>query len=207
MGVFYHEDPPNHHTKRCKIFAATIKEVFSFNCQNSCRKLSIASLDDEEFPAITDLEEEQQVVVMAVRSRQAMEKQKHKPGLYVTQTITTKEKKEGGNEEEHDDQREEFCSVKSCFSCCSSSNAAAVSDEAFCSVKTNLSRCNSSINEAVELFPPPEYWRRSIIRELCHCEGWPFGLCRKAVLLPPLPKSPSESWLSSKIQRSSKDAT
>ena len=153
------------------------------------------------------------MVVSAVRSR-AMEKQKHKPSLsregfswvyspatrelHVTQTIPPQARGSGDGDEEHDE-REEFLSVKSCFSCCSSSSAA-VSDEAFYSVRTNLSRCSSM--KEVDL---PEYWRRSIIQEFCHCKGWPFGLCRKAVLLPPLPKSPSESWLSRKIQRSSKN--
>ncbi|KAK1313507.1 hypothetical protein QJS10_CPA06g02377 [Acorus calamus] len=34
----------------------------------------------------------------------------------------------------------------------------------------------------------------SVIEEFQNCEGWPFGLCRRAVLLPPLPSSPSDSW-------------
>lgn len=93
----------------------------------------------------------------------------------------------GDEDEEDDDEREEFVSAASCFSC--SSNA--VSREAFYSVKTNFSRSSSLNGMDLHL---PEFWRRSIIQELCHCQGWPFGLCRKAVLLPPLPKSPSESW-------------
>ncbi|XP_061343623.1 uncharacterized protein LOC133289652 [Gastrolobium bilobum] len=206
MGVFYHEEPPNHHRKRCKYLGATLKEVFS-HCQTFTRRLSTASLE-EECP-ISDFDEEQEEVVSAVRSR-AMEKQKHKSSplrggfswvyspatreLFVTQRMVP-QAREGGDEEH--DEREEFLSVKSCFSCCSSSAMSAA--EAFYSVKTNLSRC-SSMNE-IDL---SEYWRRSIIQEFCHCEGWPFGLCRKAVLLPPLPKSPSESWLSRKIQQSTK---
>lgn len=143
-----------------------------------------------------------------VRSR-AMEKQKNKSSqlresfswVYYPPTrelsVTEKMKphaNEGGNEEQGES--EEFLSVKSCFSMYSSSSA---NGEAFYSVKTNLSRC-SSLNE----FDLSEYWKRSIIQEFCHCEGWPFGLCRKAVLLPPLPKSPSESWLYRKIQPSTK---
>lgn len=147
------------------------------------------------------------MVVSVVRSR-AMEKQKIKQSplrddfswtyspatreLYVTMAPQPRMVIGDG---EHDD-REEFFSVKSCLSCCSSS---VVSDQAFFSVKTNLSRCSSL--SGVDM---SEHWRRSIIQEFCHCEGWPFGLCRKAVLLPPLPKSPSESWLSRKIQRSAK---
>lgn len=153
-----------------------------------------------------------QVIVSAVRSK-AMEKLKHKSmilrdgfswvyspatrELYVTQKMAPNEK-EGGNEEH--EENEEFLSVKSCFSCNSFLSA---NGETFYSVKTNLSRC-SSLNEVVDL---SEYWRRSIIQEFCHCEGWPFGLCRKAVLLPPLPKSPTESWLSRKIQPPSPKVT
>lgn len=207
-GVFYHEEPSNQ-PKRCKFLAATLKEVFS-HCQTFSRRLSTASLAAEEEWSISDLDEEQEVIVSTVRSR-VMEKQKHKPKnllresfslvyspatreLYVTQTTAPKERK-GGDKERGEG--EEFLSVKSCFSCSSSS---AMSVEAFYSVKTNLSRC-SSMNE----LDFSDYRRRSIIQEFCHCEGWPFGLCRKAVLLPPLPKSPSESWLSRKIQQSTKD--
>ncbi|KAL8141152.1 hypothetical protein V2J09_007173 [Rumex salicifolius] len=39
-----------------------------------------------------------------------------------------------------------------------------------------------------------ELKRRSIFHEFSYCEGWPFGLCKRAMLLPPLPKSPSDSW-------------
>ncbi|WVY90990.1 hypothetical protein V8G54_036504 [Vigna mungo] len=201
-GVFYHEEPANHN-KRCKFLAGTLKEVF-FHCQTFSRRLSTASLE-EECPILDDVDE---MVVSAVRNR-AMEKQKLKPSplrdgfswtyysratreLFVT--IAPQPRMVVGDGEH--DEREEFFSVKSCLSCCSSS---VVSDQAYFSVKTNLSRCSSM--SGVDM---SEHWRRSIIQEFCHCEGWPFGLCRKAVLLPPLPKSPSESWLSRKIQTSTK---
>ncbi|CAL5205998.1 unnamed protein product [Lathyrus oleraceus] len=206
MGVFYHEEEQPNHSKRCKFFAASLKEVFS-NCQafGRTRRVSSTRLEDE-FP-ISDLDEEQEVIVSAVRSR-AMEKQKNKPSqlressswVYSPATrelcVTEKMKPHANEEANQEGEREEFLSVKSCFSMYSSSSG---NGEAFYSVKTNLSRC-SSLNE----FDLSEYWKRSIIQEFCHCEGWPFGLCRKAVLLPPLPKSPSESWLYRKIQPSTK---
>ena len=150
-----------------------------------------------------------QVVVSAVKSR-AMERQKHKPSvvtgdnfswvyspetkeLFITQMVVPNEKEDV----DVDDEKDEFFSVKSCLSCRSS----VMSGEQFHSVRTNFSPC-SSFNE-IDL---SEFWRRSIILELCHCEGWPFGLCRKLVLLPPLPKSPSEPWLWRKKQLSIKDA-
>ncbi|TKY75082.1 hypothetical protein E2542_SST03848 [Spatholobus suberectus] len=202
MGVFYHEETPNH-PKRCKCLVATLKEVFS-RCQTCAARLSTSSFEDE-YPG-SNFDEEEEVFISAVISR-TMEKQKHKPSvlhsfswgyspakkeLYVTRAMAPQERGEGDQEL---DEEEEFLSVKSCFSRCSSSP----SGEAFYSVKTNLSRC-SSLNE-LDL---SNYWRRSVIQELCHCEGWPFGLCRRAVLLPPLPKSPSESWLSRKIQPTTK---
>lgn len=126
-----------------------------------------------------------------------MEKLRRKPGLltesfslvvyspvtrelYMTPTAVQR-----GEDLDDEDEDEDFVTVGSCFSCCSS----ALSREAYHSVKTNFSR-SSSLNG----LDFQEFWRRSIIQELCHCQGWPFGLCRKAVLLPPLPKSPSESW-------------
>ncbi|KAG5033936.1 hypothetical protein AAZX31_04G037100 [Glycine max] len=200
MGVFYHEEPPNH-PKRCKYLVATLKEVFS-RCQTFAARLSTSSFEDE--CPVSDFDEKQELFISAVISRN-MEKQKHKPSvlrhsfswvyspatkeLYFTQAVAPEEKVVKGDEESGEG--EEFLSVKSCFSRCSSSP----SGEAFYSVKTNLSRC-SSLNE-LDL---SKYWRRSVIQEFCHCQGWPFGLCRRAVLLPPLPMSPSESWLSRKMQ-------
>ncbi|KOM51522.1 hypothetical protein LR48_Vigan09g018100 [Vigna angularis] len=205
MGVFYHEEPPNQ-PKICKYIVATLKEVFS-SCQTLGARLSTSSFEDE-YP-VSDFDEEQEVFISAVISR-TMEKQKQKASvlrhsfswvyspatkeLFVTEAVTPQKKVEGGDKE--NDEREEFLSVKSCFSRCSSSPSGSV----FYSVKTNLSRC-SSFND---LHQQSKHWRRSVIEEFCHCEGWPFGLCRRAVLLPPLPKSPSESWLSRKMKPSIK---
>ncbi|KAB1220371.1 hypothetical protein CJ030_MR3G009831 [Morella rubra] len=193
MGVFYHEEPQPNSPKRCKFLIAALKDVFSY-CHIFGGGISTPSLEEEYLTS--DFDDEQEVVVSAIRSR-AMEKLRRKPSfladsfswvyypmtgeLYMTPKAA--EGKEGCGDE--DDEREEFVSVGSCFSCCSS----AASREAFYSVKTNFSR-SSSFN-GVDL---QEFWKRSIIQELCHCEGWPFGLYRKAILLPPLPKSPSESW-------------
>lgn len=68
------------------------------------------------------------------------------------------------------------------------SRCSSASREAFFSVGSCLSR--SSSTSRIELWEVP---RRSIFQEFSHCEGWPFGLYRKA-LLPPLPKCPSDSW-------------
>lgn len=137
-----------------------------------------------------------QVVVSAIRSK-AMEKLKRRHSnladsfswVYSPTTgefyMTSKGGQRKEDYDDEDDDMEEFVTVGSCLSCCST----ALSREAYYSIKSNFSR-SSSLNG----LDFQEFWRRSIIRELCHCEGWPFGLGRKAVLLPPLPKSPSESW-------------
>lgn len=194
MSVFYHEESPPNSSKRCQFLTATLKDKFS-NCHIFGRRLSTSSLEEEY--TTSDFNEEHEVVVSAIRSK-AMEKLKRRPStltdsfswvyspmtgeLYMTPNGSG-QRKEGFDDE--DDGMEEFVTVGSCFSCCSS----AMSREAYYSIKSNFSR-SSSLNG----LDFQEFWRRSIIRELCHCEGWPFGLCRKAVLLPPLPKSPSESW-------------
>lgn len=107
--------------------------------------------------------------------------------LYIS-SMEIEKMDESGNEDNIGD---EFYSVQSFLTCCSS----AATKEAFFSVEANFSRC-SSLNGLD--FLDDDLKRRSILQEFCHCEGWPFGLCRKAVLLPPLPKSPSESWSWSK---------
>ncbi|PON39590.1 hypothetical protein PanWU01x14_303700 [Parasponia andersonii] len=196
MTVFYHEQPSNA-SKRCKFLAACLKEAFS-NCHNFGAGRLSTSIADEDYPT-SDFDDEQEVVVSAIRSG-AIEKLKRKPIFLSSDSfswvyyspitrelyISPKglEQKEDIGEDE-DNEREEYLSVKSCFSCCSSG----ASRDVFLSVKTSFSRCSSFNGPDLK-----EFQRRSIIQEFCHCEGWPFGLCRKAVLLPPLPKSPSESW-------------
>lgn len=80
--------------------------------------------------------------------------------------------------------RKEFYSACSRLSRCSS----ATSFDAFVSVKTRFSR-SSSLNKIDFL----DLSKKSVV-EVLQCEGWPFGLCRRSLLLPPLPKSPPDSW-------------
>lgn len=77
---------------------------------------------------------------------------------------------------------EEFYSTGIRLSRCSS----ATSFDAFVSVKTHFSR-SSSLNKI-------DFQELSKKSEFLQCEGWPFGLCRRGLLLPPLPKSPPDSW-------------
>ncbi|XVF36241.1 hypothetical protein REPUB_Repub19eG0041300 [Reevesia pubescens] len=199
MSVFYQEEQPRQ-SKRYKFLATVLKEAFSI-CHSFNDRL-LNSGPEEEYTT-SDMDDESEVVVSEIRSR-AMEKMKSRPSLIAESFswvlyhssgelyITSKQAKrrEKANNE---DERNEFFSVGSCLSFCSSADG----KEAFLSAKTNFSRC-SSLNKIdfpdILKFDFQDFQRRSIIQEFCHCEGWPFGLCRKAVLLPPLPKSPSESW-------------
>ncbi|KNA09555.1 hypothetical protein SOVF_152470 [Spinacia oleracea] len=98
---------------------------------------------------------------------------------------TQKQDNSKGSEEVDD-----FASVKTHFS---TYIATADDSEAYfsCCSDPDLDESRWWVFETLD---SSEVKRRSIIQEVCHCEGWPFGLCRKTLLLPPLPKSPSESW-------------
>ncbi|KAM6578554.1 hypothetical protein CsatB_030391 [Cannabis sativa] len=195
MTVLCHEEHSNP-SKGCKFLAACLKEAFS-NCHNFRGRISTLG-QDEEYPT-SDFDDEEEEVVSAIRSG-ALEKLKKKPILMSSDNfswvyyspitrqlyISSKGLEQKEDDSNEDYEKEEFLSVKSCFSCCSS---VAASKDVFLSVNTSFSHCPSPIELDLK-----EYQRRSIIQEFCHCEGWPFGLCRKVVLLPPLPKSPSESW-------------
>ncbi|XWS21161.1 hypothetical protein CRYUN_Cryun30bG0031700 [Craigia yunnanensis] len=198
MSVFYQEEQPLQ-SKRCKFLATVLKEAFS-NCHTFNGWLSNSGPEEEH--STSDIYDESEVVVSEIRSR-AMGKMKRRPSLIAESFswvlspstgelyITSKHAKRRDKDNE-DDEREEFFSVGSCLSCSST-----VSREAFLSAKTNFSRCSSLKKidfPGIWNFDFQDFRRRSIIQEFCQCEEWPFWLCKKAVLHPPLPKSPSESW-------------
>ncbi|KAL2457457.1 hypothetical protein Fot_56271 [Forsythia ovata] len=195
MSFFHHEEPPNP-SKRCKFLASVLKDAFaSFRTRIST---SNPQEEEEEEPD-GDYNDEEEVFVSAIISKYMESKCKRKSSIAIDSFnwafspaagdlfITSKSVKETSNEEDRDD----FFSVGSHLSRCSS----ATSFDAFVSVKTCFSRCSSlSWIDSLSRIDFKDFRRRSIIQELCHFEGWPFGLCRKALLLPPLPKSPSDSW-------------
>ena len=131
-----------------------------------------------------------QIVVFQIRS-QAMEKLRQKPRICM-ERLTYHSKEEPNMEKE---EGIEFCSVGSSFSECCTSD---LSVEAYMTAKIEFSRCSSLKGEELEnqwkMYYLNGIRKGSVIQELCHCQGWPFGLGRKAALLPPLPKSPAESW-------------
>ncbi|GAB4852111.1 hypothetical protein Ancab_016301 [Ancistrocladus abbreviatus] len=197
MTIFYHQQQRTS-SNRCRFLTSALKDAFS-NC-HTCKPRQSFSAPEEDTP-ISDLDDEQEVIVSMVRSR-AMEAKFRRRNFLRNDSFSSvfhptlgevfvraaaKNKSDNNNDEE----RDEFLSVKSHFSVSCYSTAA--DTEAFFSVNTNFSRCTSlNLDAGLDCFL--DLQRRSIIQEFCHCEGWPFGLCRKAVLLPPLPKSPSESW-------------
>ncbi|GKV30418.1 hypothetical protein SLEP1_g39228 [Rubroshorea leprosula] len=199
MGAFYHEEQPRH-PKRCKFLATALKDALSNWHGFHGRQLSISG--PEESP-VSEIDDEEEVVVSEIRSK-AMEKMKRRSSIKADSFsswvfspstgeiyLTSKQREE--QQDGEDDVGEEYFSAGSCLSRCSS----AVSKEAFRSAKTNFSRSSSlsrldSVNSWK--FDPEDSRRRAIIQEFCQCEGWPFGLCRKLMLLPPLPKSPSDPW-------------
>ncbi|KAJ1700629.1 hypothetical protein LUZ63_000408 [Rhynchospora breviuscula] len=78
--------------------------------------------------------------------------------------------------------------------------------EAFFSVKSNFSRCSSQgataswdDNKGVTTY-------RSALEEFRNLEGWPFGLCRRPLVLPPLPSMPADSWMWSRRNSEAKSA-
>ncbi|XP_010269123.1 PREDICTED: uncharacterized protein LOC104605883 [Nelumbo nucifera] len=200
MIFLAHEESKNT-SKRCRFIASALKDALS-HCHTLHGRSSSSSLEEEEdeYPS-GDIDEEQEVIVLEIRSR-AMEAKMKRKGRRMTESLCwavssstgelfmapypkDMQHVEDDNKVEDNDEMETFFSAESCFSRCSSA-----SREVLFSAGSCFSRCSSMMSK-VDF---GEARRRSIIQEFCHCEGWPFGLCRKAVLLPPLPRSPSESW-------------
>lgn len=176
---------------RCKFLSSSLKDTFS-KCPLYPGKLSVSSSEAGE--AAIGFDEEDEVFVSAIISKYMESKCKRKSAIGIenfrwaaspehfllAQKATRKQPGSSG------ESREECSSAGSRLSRCSS----ATSYDAFFSVKTRFSR-SSSFNR----IDFQDFSKRSVlILELFNCEGWPFGLCKKAFLLPPLPKSPSDSW-------------
>ncbi|KAG5573493.1 hypothetical protein H5410_063259 [Solanum commersonii] len=189
MGFCLNQESPNH-SKRFKLLVSTVKDAFA-NC-HSFWKRSHSSPEEDDL--ICDCDDEQ-VFISAVIS-QYMELKCRRKTTITTDKFTWAFSPTTGDffisarlrqkeEDQETEEREDFYSVASSLSPCSS----ATSFEAFVTAKTVFSR--SSSLESIEF---QDLRRHSVIQELSDSEGWPFGLYRKALLLPPLPKSPSDSW-------------
>ncbi|XP_043713655.1 uncharacterized protein LOC122662154 [Telopea speciosissima] len=181
-------------SKPCRFFFSLLKEALS-HFHNLPGRVSSARPEEEYLSS--DIDDDLEVIILEIQSG-AMEAKLRRvsnsdsqrwvllQGMEEFLFTSSKEVVKEVEDNKHEDKEvESFYSVGSCFSRCSSA-----SRDVFFSVGSRLSRC-SSMN-GIDFGDDK---RRSIIQELCHCEGWPFGLGRKALLLPPLPRCPSESWL------------
>ncbi|KAG9145966.1 hypothetical protein Leryth_015605 [Lithospermum erythrorhizon] len=195
MCPFYQEEKPNP-CQRCKCFSSTLKDLV-FTCPVFCGRLSTTSHKEQE--ADIEFDEEEEVFVSAVISayveskskRQAcnrMEKISSFSWVYSPVSGDNMNLEKLHLEEKLEDQETESffdaCSNLSCYS-------VPASIDAFVSAQASFSR-SSSLNW-LDLHTTSQR-HPSIIENFRHCEGWPFGLSRKTLLLPPLPKSPSDSW-------------
>ncbi|KAL0660839.1 hypothetical protein Bca4012_097676 [Brassica carinata] len=170
--------------------ATGLKDALTHCYKCKGRKVSLSDHEDNDEKLIGDFNYDHEIVVFQIRS-QAMEKLRQKPRICM-ERLTYHSKEEPNMEKE---EGIEFCSVGSSFSECCTSD---LSVEAYMTAKTEFSRCSSLKGEELEnqwkMYYLNGIRKGSVIQELCHCQGWPFGLGRKASLLPPLPKSPAESW-------------
>ncbi|KAG9450929.1 hypothetical protein H6P81_010894 [Aristolochia fimbriata] len=197
--TFFAEEETTKHSNSCGVLASAVKEAFA-QCHlfpNGRGSVSSVSVDSEDENPDGEIDDDR-VIILAVRNRMIKGRLGRRNRLmtkslswafspstgelYVApaQAFETKsktkldEEKEKENDDDHDEEEdgeeetESFYSVRSRFS--RSSSASRVDDGQI------LTR------------------RRSVLEEFCDCEGWPFGLYRRSLILPPLPSSPSEPW-------------
>ncbi|XP_027149521.1 uncharacterized protein LOC113749852 [Coffea eugenioides] len=188
-----HHEESSDPSKRCKFRTSTLRDAFS-DCHTFRGRLSSSTPEDDHLP-YGDYDDEE-IFVSAIISTYMESKISRNSGLTVDNFswalspetrelfVTPKPMHQKGNDDEPMD---DYFSPHSRLSRCSTVSSMG----AFASAKTAFTRSSS-----LGRIDFQDFWRRhSIIQELSHCQGWPFGLCRKALLLPPLPKSPSDSWL------------
>ncbi|KAL9255282.1 hypothetical protein AKJ16_DCAP23583 [Drosera capensis] len=145
----------------------------------------------------TQIQLQGQVIVALIRARVVDTEYKHEtsqvtdryssvfnPSVIELHVAASRGEKATNNK---DDDEDEFLTARSSATNCSS----AADTEAFFSVKTMFS-CSDVNPVKAEYLAEPH--RRSVMQEFSHCEGWPFGLCRKTLMNPPLPNPPSAPW-------------
>ncbi|VVB15986.1 unnamed protein product [Arabis nemorensis] len=164
-----------------------LRDAFNYCYRCKGRKHTFSQHEDNDEKSVGDCDYDHEI-----KSR-AMEKLRQKSRtVFVKESLTYQSTKECNIETE---EGVEFCSVRSSFSECCPSD---LSIEGYMTAKTEFSRCSSlkgvKLENQWKMYYLKEIQKGSVIQELCHCQGWPFGLGRKAMLLPPLPKSPAESW-------------
>ncbi|KAK1264141.1 hypothetical protein QJS04_geneDACA021722 [Acorus gramineus] len=173
MGDFITEEPQS----PLKIFSSALKDAF-VQCNGFCVRSPFSSSSSDEETLISDIDE-RQIILSEIRNRAMKAKLRTRGSstmeslCWVLSSVLPIEEQnrggEGDNDDDDDEEAEDFFSVRSHLS-------SFPSESKFVGDAEESSR------------------KQSVIEEFRNCEGWPFGLCRRAVLLPPLPSSPSDSW-------------
>ncbi|CAM8883503.1 unnamed protein product [Rhodiola kirilowii] len=183
----------------CKLKAIPIS-----SCYGCRRQLSTKSFCDELPNSLVEEDEDEELVDAVIRK--SVEERRRRKAMYTpydyswtfppvieklfvaSETLISQAQHklmfaqdEGADEDGEDD--DEFHSATS-----------SLSDGTIATVMKSFSVCHwleCDGNKDVA-----ELWKKQVmlLEELLGCEGWPFGLLRKVVLLPPLPSSPSDSW-------------
>ncbi|KAL8487881.1 hypothetical protein ACS0TY_024252 [Phlomoides rotata] len=180
MRIFYQEEVSADASKRGKCVASALKNAFSKR-HSKRAKLPYSSPPQPDDPP-TDFNQEEEVLVSAVMNKYMEWKNKcnikvnslcNFLGVPMEYGMNGDELVWGGGSHiSSSDDAANFVSANTCFSPSCSSISSLTNIDHFIDMRN----------------------RSSIMLEFIHCEGWPFGLCRNALLLPPLPKSPVDSW-------------
>ncbi|XP_020080940.1 uncharacterized protein LOC109704594 [Ananas comosus] len=190
MPYFAHEYQTKLPCSHNKSLPTLIRDIACGHCHGSClRTPSSSSSDDDVDDCGLDFDTKQ-VILMEIRNRAMKAKLNPRdfawslpPPAHRGEVIPPKKKRLIGDDDEDDDEEESgddeaYFSVRSCFSRCSSRSAGSMETSAAAAGKADRPRT---------------------LEELMSCEGWPFGLFRRAaaaaVTLPPLPSTPADSWM------------
>ncbi|CAL9136432.1 unnamed protein product [Musa textilis] len=171
MAFFAQEDKSKLASNGSKSLPELLRKACAQCYGSGLRTLSnLSSVDETTLDSDLD---HKQLIILEIRSRAMKTKSRPRELLFsgklaraVSPTTGTAHIT-GEEEGDDDDESEAFFSVRSGFSCCSTDGS------------TELEELGGG----------------SLLGEFRHCQGWPFGLCRRAVALPPLPSSPSDSWM------------
>ncbi|KAI3922202.1 hypothetical protein MKX01_005891 [Papaver californicum] len=197
MSFFAHaEEETKHPGKPFHLFREALKQAFCQCCTFRSNSSTLFNIN-EDYDDDDGVGDDQEVVILAIRARAMEAKLRRKNGYSTTQNllqvlnsmntdlINDPNQISLPQTEEDEEEKETYFSAASCFSRCSSASGEVFSQcsggcrEVFFSSRSCLSHCSS---KGVGKFSDSNERR------------WPIGLCRKAMLLPPLPNSPSKSW-------------
>ncbi|VAI33122.1 unnamed protein product [Triticum turgidum subsp. durum] len=189
----HHYHPKLPATNHCKSLSCLIRETYA-HCHVPCLRIPGAGWSSDDDTDDEDALDTKQVILNEMRRRQLKKESRCSAGSptlssafiwsftpldprSVLEKVSSPEQfvvVEGEQKEEAE---------------AGSENGDAESD-AFFSVKSFFTRSTSRAATVASLtdMGPPATWEG-----FQHCEGWPFGLCRRPAV-PPLPSTPADSW-------------